>query len=87
MEGGIEEGCQRVEIAVLEEKDDNGDFSLKVDLNFGYNGCFPNYGKVYGKKVPEGMKEPDVVLSESKLEKEKEKEKERFGIEVGERGM
>ena len=75
MEGGMEEGCQSVEIAALEEKDDNGDFFLKVDLNIGYNGCFPNYGEVYGKKVPEGMKESDMVLSEKE------------GIEVGERAM
>ena len=79
----MEEGCQSVEIAALEKNDDNSDFFLKVDLNFGYNGCSPNYGEVYGKKVPEGMKESDMVLSESESEKEKEKE----AIEVGERAM
>ena len=44
----METGWQRVEIAALEEKDDNGDLFLKVDLNFGYNGCFPIYGRCMG---------------------------------------
>ena len=33
----------------------------------------PDLWEVYGRKVPDGMKEPDMVLSESAKEKEKER--------------
>ena len=76
MEGGIED-VERVGIQFgvalkdgngrfedREVKDERGNAFLVVDFNFGYSGCAPTYGTIYGKKALTGENWEGLRLSE-----------------------